>query len=110
MATKSIKAPRGFHWMKKKGGKIPPQLEPFVKKDKDKEEEVDEAHCGKRDPEDEKEEVDEGSCGKRDPEDKDEPKYAGSQDPDHDKAKELGADVNHLIDAAKFEAEMQKGN
>ena len=21
MATKSIKAPRGFHWMKKKGGK-----------------------------------------------------------------------------------------
>jgi predicted transcriptional regulator len=62
---------------KKKGGKVPSQLEPFVK--------------GKKKDEDEKEEVDEGSCGKRDPEDKDKPKYAGSQDPDHDKAKERGA-------------------
>ena len=66
---------------KKKGGKVPPQLEPFVKKDKDKEEEVDEAHCGKRDPEDEKEEVDEGSCGKRDPEDKEEKKVNESKTP-----------------------------
>lgn len=45
----------------------------------------------KKKDEDEKEEVDEGSCGKRDPEDKDKPKYAGSQDPDHDEAKERGA-------------------
>ena len=66
---------------KKKGGKVPPQLEPFVKgKKKD----------GK--DEDEKEEVDEGSCGKRDPKDDDKPKYAKSQDKDHDKAKELGAE------------------
>ena len=26
------------------------------------------------------------------------------------KAKELGGDVDHLLEAAKFEAEMQKGN
>ncbi len=51
---------------KKKGGKgkVPPQLEPFVKKDE--KEEVDEGSCGKRDPEKEEEEMDEAHCGKRD--------------------------------------------
>jgi hypothetical protein len=42
----------------------------------------------KKEKVDEVEEVDEGSCGKKDD---DKPKYAGSQDPDHDKAKERGA-------------------
>jgi predicted transcriptional regulator len=73
---------------KKKGGKVPSQLEPFVK--------------GKKKDEDEKEEVDEGSCGKRDPkEDDEDKKYTGSQDAEHSAAMKAGGKLVQALGESK---------
>ena len=65
-------------------------------KDGDKEEPMKKAAKDKKEKVDEVEEVDEGSCGKRDPKEDDKPKYAKSQDKEHDDAKELGAKLSRV--------------